>query len=94
MTYNAPVTDMKFAMQYIAKFDEILKINKFSDYNFELAETILDEASKIAENVISPLNHSSDKNPAVRNIDGSVLSHFHIDYLCLPHNHHTYSLCH
>ena len=74
MTYNAPVTDMKFAMQYIAKFDEILKINKFSDYNFELAETILDEASKIAENVISPLNHFSDKNPAVHNADGSVLS--------------------
>ena len=39
-------------------------------------ETILDEASKIAENVISPLNHSSDKRctTAVRNIDGSVLS--------------------
>ncbi len=74
MTYHAPINDMKFTIKYLANLEEISKIPAFSNINLELADTILEEAAKVASNIIAPINHNSDKSPATRNSEGTVFT--------------------
>jgi len=61
--YTAPVNEMLFVLRHVIG-DEKLKTLPGGDGLFEVLEQILTEASKLADDVLAPLNHSGDKQGA------------------------------
>src|SRR6218665_1464175 len=62
MTYQAPLADMRFVMNELAGLSEVAALPGYEDVNPELADAILDEAAKFAENVLAPLNRVGDQH--------------------------------
>lgn len=60
--YKAPVRDMQFLLHEVFNAEQHWQtMPALSEVNRELADTILDEGSKIAENLIAPLNRPGDE---------------------------------
>ncbi len=68
--YIAPISDMKFALGAVAGFDEIIALPGYEDCTADLADAILEEAGKLAGDVLSPLNSKGDKAGAKLGPDG------------------------
>ncbi len=64
MTYKAPLKDMLFNIQHVARIDQIAALPGFEDAGLETAQAVLEEAAKFNEGVLSPLNWEGDKNPS------------------------------
>ncbi|TSE20426.1 3-methylmercaptopropionyl-CoA dehydrogenase [Tepidimonas alkaliphilus] len=64
MSFKAPVKDMLFALQHLARLEEINRIPGFEDVNLETAQAVLQECARLNEEVIAPLNWEGDKNPS------------------------------
>ncbi len=64
MSYKAPLKDMLFNIQHLARIDLISALPGFEDAGFETAQAVLEEAAKFNEGVLSPLNWEGDKNPS------------------------------
>ncbi len=64
MTYKAPVKDMLFNIEHLARIDAIAQLPGFEDAGLETAQAVLEEAAKFNEGVLSPLNWEGDKNPS------------------------------
>ncbi|MBF9195440.1 acyl-CoA dehydrogenase [Microvirga terrestris] len=71
MTYRAPVPDIVFTMRHVAGLDRAVADGVYGDLSVELAETILEEAGRFANDVIAPLNREGDKH-GVTLKDGTV----------------------
>jgi len=69
--YQAPVKDMMFVINELAGLDQITKLPGFEDATSELVEAVLEEASQLAAEVISPLNVIGDTK-GTRVEDGQV----------------------
>ncbi len=69
--YQAPVKDMMFVINELAGLDQINKLPGFEDATSELVEAVLEEASQLAAEVISPLNVIGDTK-GTRVEDGQV----------------------
>jgi len=69
--YQAPVKDMMFVINELAGLDQITKLPGFEDATSELVEAVLEEASQLAFEVISPLNAIGDTK-GTRVEDGQV----------------------
>ena len=69
--YQAPVKDMMFVINELAGLDQITKLPGFEDATSELVKAILEEASQLAAEVISPLNAIGDTK-GTRVEDGQV----------------------
>ena len=63
MSYVAPVKDMLFNIEHLAKIDQIAQIPGFEDAGLDTAQAVLEEAAKFTEGVLAPLNWEGDKNP-------------------------------
>ncbi|SCY90028.1 acyl-CoA dehydrogenase [Microvirga guangxiensis] len=61
MSYRAPVSDIVFTMRHVAGLDRAVADGLYGDLSVDLAETILDEAGRFANDVIAPLNREGDK---------------------------------
>ena len=64
MTYKAPVKDMLFNIQHLARIDMIAALPGFEDAGFETAQAVLEESAKFNEGVLGPLNVAGDLNPS------------------------------
>ena len=64
MSYNPPTDDMKFALRHLADFSAVAALPAFADTGLDLADAVIDEAAKLAADIIAPLNHSSDLQSA------------------------------
>ncbi|MCB5175272.1 acyl-CoA dehydrogenase [Microvirga lenta] len=64
MTYRAPVSDIVFTMRHVAGLDRALEDGLYPDLSVDLAQTILEEAGRFANDVIAPLNREGDKHGA------------------------------
>ena len=64
MSYKAPLKDMLFDIQHLARIDQIAQIPGFEDAGFDTAQAVLEECAKFSEGVLSPLNWEGDKNPS------------------------------
>ena len=62
--YNAPIRDMRFVMTELAGLREIAQWPGCDEVSEELAEAIVEEASKFATNVLAPLNWTGDREGA------------------------------
>jgi alkylation response protein AidB-like acyl-CoA dehydrogenase len=64
MSYIAPVKDMLFNIEHLARIDQIAAIPGFEDAGLETAQAVLEECAKLNEGVIAPLNWEGDKYPS------------------------------
>ena len=71
MSYTAPVKDMLFAIEHLARIDQVAQIPGFEDAGLETAAAVLEECAKFNEGVVAPLNVEGDKNPSAWK-DGQV----------------------
>ena len=71
MSYIAPIKDMLFNMQHLARIDQIANMPGFEDAGLETAQAVLEECARFNQDVVAPLNWESDKNPSFWK-DGNV----------------------
>ena len=64
MSYTAPLKDMLFDIEHIARIDQVALMPGFEDAGLETAQAVLEECAKLNEGVIAPLNWEGDKNPS------------------------------
>ena len=65
-TYLAPLADMRFVINELAGLDALNRLPGFEEATPELVDAILEEAGKLASDVIAPLNRVGD-------VEGCVL---------------------
>jgi alkylation response protein AidB-like acyl-CoA dehydrogenase len=70
--YQAPVDDMKFVLRHLVGLDGVAALDGMEMVSDDLVEAVLDEAGKLASEVIAPLNHAGDVAGSVRHDDGRV----------------------
>ena len=72
MNYTPPIEDMKFGLRYLAGLDQLSSFAPFAEINTELADAVLEEAGKLAADVIAPLNHDADYQGCIHSDNGEV----------------------
>jgi alkylation response protein AidB-like acyl-CoA dehydrogenase len=73
MSYTAPLKDMLFNIEHLARIDQIAQIPGFEDAGLETAQAVLEECGKLNTEVIAPLNWEGDKNPSFHH-DGNQVT--------------------
>jgi acyl-CoA dehydrogenase len=58
--YRAPLREMRFVLEELLGSARLGASAKLPDYSDELAQSVLEEAARFAENVLEPLNRSGD----------------------------------
>src|SRR5437870_13144056 len=61
MSYAVPVTDMRFVLEEVGPLGELARLPGYEAASPDLAEAILGEAAKLAENELAPLNQPADR---------------------------------
>ncbi|HXL82906.1 MAG TPA: acyl-CoA dehydrogenase N-terminal domain-containing protein, partial [Casimicrobiaceae bacterium] len=69
-TYIAPLRDMQFVMQELAGWEQLAALPGYEEVTPELAEAVLEEAAKLASEVLAPLNKIGDERGASLTKDG------------------------
>jgi len=69
--YIAPLRDMRFVLIEMGALESSVRLPPYSDLTPELAESVLEEAAKLASGVLAPLNRTGDEQGA-RCVDGIV----------------------
>ena len=64
MSYTAPLKDMLFNIEHLARIDQIAQIPGFEDAGLETAQAVLEECGRLNAEVLAPLNWEGDKNPS------------------------------
>src|SRR5262245_57167712 len=60
-TYTAPLRDMKFVYRELFDGDGLQKLEGYGDFTPDVVDAILEEANKLAVEVLFPLNRSGDE---------------------------------
>ena len=71
-SYKAPLEDVSFLLNDVFQIDRYDNLPGFSDASADVREAILNEAAKLSEEVLQPLNRVGDLEGCVRHDDGSV----------------------
>ena len=72
MTYTPPSSDQKFILNHVIGVDALSTLPGQGELDGDLIDAVLEEAGKLARDVLAPINHSGDQNGAKRHADGSV----------------------
>jgi alkylation response protein AidB-like acyl-CoA dehydrogenase len=64
-TYEAPIRDILFVLNELAGAEELSRLPGFEEATPDMLEAILDEANKLASEVLSPLNQTGDQQGSV-----------------------------
>ncbi len=64
MSFKAPVKDMLFNIEHLARIDQIAQLPGFEDAGLETAQAVLEECARFNEEVVAPLNHDADIAPS------------------------------
>jgi acyl-CoA dehydrogenase len=70
--YLAPVRDMRFVIDELADLQGVIALPGYAEVTPDLAVAVLEEAAKLAREVLSPLNASGDKQGATWTKQGVV----------------------
>jgi alkylation response protein AidB-like acyl-CoA dehydrogenase len=71
-TYKAPVEDVQFLLNDVFHMERYGNMPGFAEVSPDLLAAILEEAAKLAEEVVQPLNRVGDIEGCKRHDDGSV----------------------
>jgi alkylation response protein AidB-like acyl-CoA dehydrogenase len=72
MQYEAPLSDLRFAMRASGALDAVLTLPAYRELSIDTVDAVLDEAGKFFTDAVAPRNHSADKE-GVRFDDGRVV---------------------
>jgi alkylation response protein AidB-like acyl-CoA dehydrogenase len=64
MTYTAPVQDMLFDIEHLARIDRIAAFPGMEDAGLETARAVLEECARFSQDVLAPLNVAGDHDPS------------------------------
>src|SRR5690606_6586916 len=64
MSYTAPVKDMLFNIEHLARIDQVAQLPGFEDAGLETAQAVLEECARLNEGVVAPLNREGDLKPS------------------------------
>ncbi len=70
--YSPPLDDMKFALKEVVDVGSLSELPAFNEVGLEALDSLLDEASRFFNEVISPTNRTGDLEGSVLKNDGSV----------------------
>ena len=70
--YRAPVKDVRFILRELLDEAALQACPAFADYSPDLADAVLEEAGKFAENVLDPLYKTGDREGATWTPEGVV----------------------
>jgi 3-(methylthio)propanoyl-CoA dehydrogenase len=70
--YRAPLRELRFVIEELLEATQLAKYPDFAEYSDELAASVLDEAARLAQDVLDPLNQPGDKDGARWTADGVV----------------------
>ena len=70
--YSPPLDDMKFALKEVVGVESLSELPAFNEVGLEALDSLLDEASRFFNEVISPTNRTGDLEGSSLNDDGSV----------------------
>lgn len=59
--YTAPLRDMRFVLYELFNGDDLTALPGYEDFTRDLVDPVLEEASKICQQVLRPLNRSGDE---------------------------------
>ena len=91
--YKAPIRDVKFVMQELLGCEGHYEHLGYQDATIDMVDAIINEAAKLTEEVVAPLNQIGDqqgctwKDGAVTTPDGfkeASLSYFPVRIIVLP----------
>jgi acyl-CoA dehydrogenase len=71
-TYRAPVRDMQFVINELAGLKSLAALPGYGEVTPELAEAVIEEAARLASEVLAPLNKPGDERGASLTKDGVV----------------------
>src|SRR5438045_1072793 len=71
-TYHAPLQEMQFVLNDLAGLAQVASLPGFEEATADTVTAILEEAAKVASNVLDPLNVPGDREGATRLADVSV----------------------
>jgi acyl-CoA dehydrogenase len=71
-SYRAPTDDVRFLLNDVFNIEKYGNLPGFSDLSADTLDAILEEAAKLCEDVLTPLNKSGDLEGCTRHADGSV----------------------
>ena len=71
VNYKAPVKDILFAFDVLNSYEKLNNIDRFKDFNIDIAVPAIEECSKFAEDVLAAINAVGDKQGAKYN-NGAV----------------------
>ena len=72
MAFASPVKQMIFALKNMANYSDLSESSLWPDLDDSFVETLLNEAAKLADTTIAPLNYSADKAGSILNNNGDV----------------------
>src|SRR5215471_13601002 len=61
VTYKAPLRDMRFVLYELHRGDALAQLPGFEEMTPDLIDPVLEEAAKLCEEVLLPLNRSGDE---------------------------------
>ncbi len=64
MPFRAPVNDFRFILDHVVGFSRVSGTGRFEDTSPDVAEAILNEAGKLCDEVLAPLQRAGDLHPA------------------------------
>jgi len=71
--YTAPLKDIRFVLNDVVGMENVLaRLGRDGDVSPDLADAVLEEAGKLAADIIAPTNHPGDVTGCVHHEDGAV----------------------
>ena len=64
MSYIAPVKDLLFAIEHLARIDQVAQLPGFEDAGLDTAAAVLEECARFNQDVVAPLNVAGDRDPS------------------------------
>ncbi len=64
-SFAVPLADMRFVLEHVAGLPEIAALPGLEHAGTDIVDAILEEAAKLATNVLAPLNQTGDRDGAV-----------------------------
>src|SRR6185437_2916452 len=68
--YRAPLEELRFVLEELLDIGQLAACPALSDYSDEVGASILEEAARLAETVLDPLNRPGDREGARWTPDG------------------------